>query len=391
MRARGAWLAAAGFGLASPGLAAPGPVSGPADGTAGPDGIGPGMVEVATAEAGRPGGGAEEGTRPAAGSGGLVASLPAPLPPAAPAAGPALPPANGPGGSSPLPIPLPDASIAEGGEFAGDIVPAEATDEPAADPVADAPEASPAPQPEAMVTVSFVPRLKNAAMLGAGGEAKLTLDLPLSRLAEASGRLGAQTGEGSAAADTLWGGAGNDLLTGGDGTDVLFGGPGADTLDGGQGDDVLFLTGGSDLLRGGPGRDLFLIGLPGALQRGEARIVDFEPGLDALLAPNIPGAFAGYGQLSWNSRQMEILFSDRQPSSERLSVYLDYPPAEYWALSVETPRAKDLSIGASPSATIIADPRDPANARIIEPVEQNEAVGPAPPIATPTTSELDLL
>ncbi len=172
-------------------------------------------------------------------------------------------------------------------------------------------------------------------------------------------RLAPQALEGSAGADSLWGGAGNDLLSGGAGDDVLFGGFGTDTLSGGAGDDILLFTGGIQRLRGGPGRDLFVFGLPDAIRPGSALIEDFEPGQDALLSLNVEGWPSAYGALSWYSKIMTIGFLTHWNNGHRFQVMLDYPPREYWEVPVEGPRVRDLWIVGGD--IIRADPADPAN------------------------------
>jgi Ca2+-binding RTX toxin-like protein len=87
--------------------------------------------------------------------------------------------------------------------------------------------------------------------------------------------------------DLITGGAGNDSLSGGDGDDTvqgngddddLTGGAGDDKLDGGAGDDTLAGGTGDDSLTGGEGADLFIV-----TQGDETvRIEDFEVGTDTL-------------------------------------------------------------------------------------------------------------
>jgi VCBS repeat-containing protein len=63
---------------------------------------------------------------------------------------------------------------------------------------------------------------------------------------------------GTASADTLYGGAGNDTLSGLAGSDKLYGGSGNDNLLGGADDDFLIGGVGNDTLTGGAGKDTFV-------------------------------------------------------------------------------------------------------------------------------------
>jgi hypothetical protein len=255
------------------------------------------------------------------------------------------------------------------------------------------PVEAPGPAAPAVLTASFRPLLKHDGMLGIRPVPVVTLDLPLARLEEAA-RLDPVALDGTGGADTLWGGAGPDWLAGGAGNDLLFGGLGADTLLGGEGDDILMMTGGTKLLTGGPGRDLFIIGLPDTLRDGFGRILDFESGQDALLVAVGPNDFSGYGWLSWYSRTMTVNILDPwKPGelipSERFTILLDYPARRFWEVSVETPRIRDLWIGAGPSDIIIADPTDPANARIIERPDGEDGIY-LPRVITPPATDLNL-
>jgi hypothetical protein len=285
----------------------------------------------------------------------------------------------------------------------------------------------------AFLVVHLVPRLKNDAMLGPLAAPLPPLALPLAELAASAARQAGVALSGTAGPDSLWGGAGNDLLTGGAGDDLLFAGAGANTLMGGVGDDILVVTSGQNVLIGGPGRDLFVVGLPDLLRRGDARILDFEAGVDALVVPHVPGssAYDGWGDLVWGSPLMTVTFStatwDAYASVELgrpmvdyvtaalayFTAVLHYPPHRYWNLSVETPRLRDILYTVSDGAQVIADPRDPAHVVVIEPPAQepgpqveDEVIDPpaedegpqveddAPPFlppATPLASELDLI
>ena len=65
---------------------------------------------------------------------------------------------------------------------------------------------------------------------------------------------------GEAGNDTIDGGDGNDILDGGTGNDTLYGGAGNDTLNGGDGDDILDGGAGNDTLYGGYGSDTYRFG-----------------------------------------------------------------------------------------------------------------------------------
>ncbi|MDV3457874.1 cadherin domain-containing protein [Sphingomonas sp. HF-S4] len=75
------------------------------------------------------------------------------------------------------------------------------------------------------------------------------------------GTYGADTINGTAGEDRLWGGGlGNDTINGLGGHDLISGGLGNDKLDGGDGNDVLFGNLGDDQLRGGNGNDVLIGG-----------------------------------------------------------------------------------------------------------------------------------
>jgi hypothetical protein len=333
------------------------------------------LESAAAAQASQRGLVPDEIAKPALGSGGVT--LPVPAPAEAPTAGPPVAPlpepparqealAAGPSGTVPPDMPeaapLPAPTTVAGTTEAD--VPAEEGGAAAALELAVEPEA--APEAPAILSLTYLPKLKNASMLGIAPLPKLVLELPLARIEEVTQRLAPQALEGSAGGDSLWGGAGNDLLSGGGGDDLLFGGYGADTLAGGEGDDVLLFTGGAQMLRGGPGRDLFVFGLPDLLQPGSAAIADFEPGVDALLALDVGNRTFGYGALSWGSRIMTIDFLMGLYTPGRFEVSVAYPPRQYWEIPVEGPRVKDLWMVLSESAQIVrADPSDPAEVIII--------------------------
>ncbi|MDP1708674.1 MAG: retention module-containing protein [Gammaproteobacteria bacterium] len=69
--------------------------------------------------------------------------------------------------------------------------------------------------------------------------------------------IGNQTLNGTAGADTLYGGAGDDTLNGLGGNDILYGGSGNDILNGGDGNDILIGGAGKDTMTGGSGNDTF--------------------------------------------------------------------------------------------------------------------------------------
>jgi Ca2+-binding RTX toxin-like protein len=72
---------------------------------------------------------------------------------------------------------------------------------------------------------------------------------------------GADTINGTGAADNVRAGAGNDIIYGMDGNDRLNGQTGDDTIDGGDGQDTLFGEAGNDRLIGGGGDDILIGGL----------------------------------------------------------------------------------------------------------------------------------
>jgi hypothetical protein len=69
------------------------------------------------------------------------------------------------------------------------------------------------------------------------------------------GTSGADTINGTANSDRLYGYAGDDTLNGNGGNDLLRGGDGADTLNGGDGNDILIGGNGVDILHGDAGDD----------------------------------------------------------------------------------------------------------------------------------------
>jgi hypothetical protein len=344
------------------------------------------LAEVAQAAPQPAGDAPDDGTRPVTGSGGLVLPLPPPSTADRPTAAP--PAVNSDPGIALAGLPLVPMPAEPDATPDGPRAAAPTEEEPSP------PEAA-GPAAPAVLTASFRPLLKHDGMLGIRPAPVVTLDLPLARLEAASGRLDPVLLDGTDGADTLWGGAGPDRLAGGAGDDVLFGGLGADTLLGGEGDDILMVTGGTKLLTGGPGRDLFIIGLPDMLRGGLGRITDFESGQDALLVAVGPNDFDGHGWLSWYSRTMTINVLDPwEPGEpgppERFGVLVDYPARRFWELSVETPRIRDLWMSAGPSDVIIADPTDPANARIIERPDGEDG-SYLPRVLTPPAADLDLL
>ena len=72
------------------------------------------------------------------------------------------------------------------------------------------------------------------------------------------GTSGADTLNGSAFNETMFGRDGDDVLNGGDGDDALYGGAGSDYLYGNGGDDSLYGASGNDILTGGGGADKFI-------------------------------------------------------------------------------------------------------------------------------------
>lgn len=102
------------------------------------------------------------------------------------------------------------------------------------------------------------------------------------------GAEGADDLDGAGGVDWVFGGEGDDTIDGGAGNDRLFGGEGDDTIDGGEGDDLIFGGEGDDTLTGGTGSDTFLYA-PG---HGNDTITDFavdEDKIDLSLFGNITG------------------------------------------------------------------------------------------------------
>ena len=104
------------------------------------------------------------------------------------------------------------------------------------------------------------------------------------------GGSGHDTLEGGPGDDSLTGGSGRDSLTGGDGADFLDGGTNYDALDGGPGDDTLIGGRVGDTLWGGEGEDRFELveattEVPQAGAPNVSWIMDFDPGLDEIVAP----------------------------------------------------------------------------------------------------------
>ena len=75
---------------------------------------------------------------------------------------------------------------------------------------------------------------------------------------------------GEAGNDALLGGAGDDYVSGGDGDDQLWGEAGNDGLDGGAGSDLVYGEGGNDTIAGGAGSDIVLGGEGHDQIRGDA-------------------------------------------------------------------------------------------------------------------------
>jgi VCBS repeat-containing protein len=113
---------------------------------------------------------------------------------------------------------------------------------------------------------------------------------------------------GGVGEDTLRGDAGNDVLNGGDNNDTLDGGDGSDTLNGGEGDDTINLNdgadtvdagngndtinvGGGDTVTGGAGADRFNLNFVNSTPKfaSQARIVDFQQGVDSIALPGSSG------------------------------------------------------------------------------------------------------
>jgi Ca2+-binding RTX toxin-like protein len=100
----------------------------------------------------------------------------------------------------------------------------------------------------ALLNADSTPAITGIAVLGGGGNDKITID---------------QTNGGITLPATLVGGGGNDSLTGAAGNDLLVGGGGDDVLVGGDGDDKLIGGGGTDSLDGGAGTNVLVQGSDG--------------------------------------------------------------------------------------------------------------------------------
>jgi Ca2+-binding RTX toxin-like protein len=118
---------------------------------------------------------------------------------------------------------------------------------------------------------ALVGGLGNDTVSGGVGDDILLMD----DFTAAAASSGADTGNGDAGNDLLWGYGGNDALFGGDGNDALVGNDlgtaaaGSDQLFGGNGNDVMF-TGlaGTAVMDGGAGNDLFYGGAGADSLRG---------------------------------------------------------------------------------------------------------------------------
>ena len=100
---------------------------------------------------------------------------------------------------------------------------------------------------DGLVTAAGAGELLDTSLLGA---------TPPSEIIE--GTNGAETLNGDAADNRIYGYGGNDTLNGNDGNDLLRGGDGNDSLSGGAGNDILIGGDGNDTLTGGAGTDVFI-------------------------------------------------------------------------------------------------------------------------------------
>ncbi|MEG3179553.1 beta strand repeat-containing protein [Sphingomonas sp. LT1P40] len=124
-----------------------------------------------------------------------------------------------------------------------------------------------------------------------GGEGVDTLDLRLAISAPFS-YAGFEIILGSGAADSFNGGAENNELYGFGGNDTLSGGDGNDILEGGDGDDIVYAGGGDDLIVGGAGADQMSGGsgvdsfvyrlVTDSTTAASDRLTDFQSGVDRI-------------------------------------------------------------------------------------------------------------
>ncbi|WP_271146814.1 calcium-binding protein [Brevundimonas sp. NIBR10] len=92
---------------------------------------------------------------------------------------------------------------------------------------------------------------------------------------------------GRAGHDFINGGAGDDLVSGDDGNDLLVGWEGNDLIEGGAGSDQLAGGLGLDTLTGGEGVDSFQFAAGDSTESAIDSIVDFQTGVDRLLAVGV--------------------------------------------------------------------------------------------------------
>lgn len=91
----------------------------------------------------------------------------------------------------------------------------------------------------------------------------------------------ADTLNGGAGNDFLYGYGGNDTLNGDAGADLLLGGTGNDIMDGGSGDDQLYGGLGNDTINGGDNNDtLYASGIPSVTTSGASNVTLYSDGFD---------------------------------------------------------------------------------------------------------------
>ncbi len=172
---------------------------------------------------------------------------------------------------------------------------------------------------------------------------------------------------GGAGNDTVYGDEGNDTLNGDAGADRLYGYTGADVLNAGSGydsvyagngNDTIFNSAGLDLIFGGSGSDSFVILPTPRTVDDEARILDFEFGIDTLvLDGRLMVDFGGYRQKLSNLTVEQVALELTQRYGNAYEIQLDH---------FRVTLAKDASTGISQaewiaSISIICPPPLPAH------------------------------
>ena len=142
-------------------------------------------------------------------------------------------------------------------------------------------------------------------ILGGGGDDRLTGGDGDDRLWGQSGRDVIEGGSGhdvlggGSGSDTLYGRGGNDYVWGESGDDFLDGGTSKDILVGGLGDDTLHGSREGDTFFGQEGSDQFVLRAGTTAKPNESWIMDYEHGLDEIVAPgltDLPGQATQQGE-----------------------------------------------------------------------------------------------